>query len=114
MPGTRDGRDIPAWAGRRRQQALEDVRRWYGPHGRLAGDGNEQTGAPCVICEQRIDYSFRETDDSLSVQHVKSRRDYPELTWEPANWRPAHLQCNKAAGAGDSPTRTPSLGVMTR
>jgi hypothetical protein len=46
-----------------------------------------------------IDYNLRERDDSLSVQHVKSQKWYPQLTWERTNWRPAHLLCNKSAGA---------------
>lgn len=116
MPSTASGIDVPAWAGRRRAAALEDVRRWYGPHGRLAGVGNEQTGHPCVLCDQPINYSFRGTDDALSVEHVKSRKHFPELTWEPSNWRPAHLQCNKAAGAGDSSgsTKAPLLGITSQ
>lgn len=32
---------------------------------------------------------------------MKSRKLYPQLTWEPSNWKPAHLDCNKAAGTGE-------------
>lgn len=37
-----------------------------------------------------------------SVDHVLSQRDYPELVWEPGNWRPAHLDCNIRKGANEA------------
>jgi 5-methylcytosine-specific restriction endonuclease McrA len=88
MTGTRNGLDVPGWSGRRAQEALEWVRHKYG-----------RLNAPCCICHMPINYSVRGTDDSLSVQHLKSRKNFPHLTWDQANWRPAHLLCNKSAGA---------------
>jgi hypothetical protein len=93
-----NGLHIPAWNGRRAQQALQWVRHNYGPGGSLATD--KAHGDPCCICHQPINYSARGTDDALTVQHVKSRRDYPQLTWDQRNWKPAHASCNYAAGTG--------------
>ena len=92
-----DGRSVPEWAGRRKVEALERVR----------AEG-ARTGAACVLCDLPIDYSLRYPHpQSCSVQHVKSRKFFPELTWVPSNWAPAHLDCNKAAGPG----HRPGLGV---
>jgi 5-methylcytosine-specific restriction endonuclease McrA len=83
-----NGMSIPAWSGRRRAEALVRVKAL----GRRAS-------AVCCICQQGIDYSLEYPHpQSCSVQHVKSRKAYPHLTWEPGNWEPAHLDCNKAAG----------------
>lgn len=83
------GITIPAWSGRRRAEALAKVRA-----------RGLRDNLPCIICKQGIDYSLEYPHrQSCSVQHLKSRRDYPHLTWEPSNWEPAHLDCNKSAGA---------------
>lgn len=37
------------------------------------------------------------------MQHLKSRKLFPELTWVPSNWAPAHKACNESAGSGDKP-----------
>ncbi|MBM6622655.1 HNH endonuclease [Micrococcaceae bacterium RIT802] len=93
-----NGLSIRPWAGRARSDALALVKR----KGRAAN-------APCSICGQPIDYSLvYPHKQSCSVQHIRSRRDYPELTWEPGNWAPAHLDCNKSEGTGGRP----GLGVM--
>lgn len=94
---TDNGITVPAWSGRRAQQALEQVRRDHRPGGRAATD--RRRGTPCCICDMSIDYTSKGRPDSLTVQHVLSRRDYPHLTWEPSNWKPAHAACNYAAGA---------------
>lgn len=92
-----DGRRIPPWAGRRKTQALERVR---------AEGARDHT--PCVICTLPIDYSLRYPHpQSCSVQHLRSRRDFPEATWDPANWAPSHLDCNLSQGADGRP----GLGV---
>lgn len=36
-----------------------------------------------------------------SVDHVLSRLKYPELTWDIANMRPAHGDCNSSKGAAN-------------
>lgn len=82
---------VPAWAGRRRVEALL----------RVKAEGR-RTEASCCICKQGIDYDLEYPHpQSCSVQHVKSRHAYPHLTWEPGNWKPAHLDCNKAAGVSE-------------
>ena len=83
-----DGLYVPPWSGRRRADALLRVK--------AEGRRREST---CCICKQSIDYSLAYPHpQSCSVQHLKSRKTYPHLTWDPSNWAPAHLDCNKAAG----------------
>lgn len=95
-----DGRHIPEWAGRRRADALALVK----AQGR-------RSKSPCCICKQSIDYSLSYPHpQSCSVQHLRSRKSYPHLTWDRSNWAPAHLDCNKSEGAGD---RLP-LGVVSQ
>lgn len=83
-----NGITIPSWDGRRATAALDKVR--------ARGRRNKER---CCICDQPIDYDLRKDEMACSVQHVKSRIDYPELTWVESNWKPAHLACNKRAGA---------------
>jgi 5-methylcytosine-specific restriction endonuclease McrA len=83
-----EGVTIPAWTGRRRAEALAFVKAM-----------GRRKKSPCFICKQGIDYDLTYPHpQSCSVQHVKSRFNYPHLTWEKSNWEPAHLDCNKAAG----------------
>jgi 5-methylcytosine-specific restriction endonuclease McrA len=93
------GPHIPDWSGRRRAEALA----------RVKAEG-KRTGAPCCICHQGIDYELEYPHpQSCSVQHLQSRKAFPHLTWDPANWAPAHLDCNKSAGA----QQPIDLGVMS-
>ena len=51
------------------------------------------------MCRQPIDYDLRYPNPrSCSVQHVIPKAVRPDLTWNPGNWEPAHLDCNKRAG----------------
>lgn len=85
------GASVPAWAGRRATEALQ----WVRTRGR-------SLKLPCVICGQHIDYTLPATHPhGCTVQHVRSRRDFPELTWARSNWAPAHRECNLSAGPGD-------------
>lgn len=94
-----EGLSIPPWEGRRRADALRYVK----AKGRAEG-------APCCICGQKIDYSLTYPDPaSCTVQHTKSRKYFPHLTWESSLWKPAHASCNQSAGAGEVGT----LGLMT-
>ena len=53
----------------------------------------------CCICEQPIDYALRWPNPrSFSVQHVISRKVRPDLTFDVANCRAAHLDCNQSLG----------------
>ena len=82
------GASIPEWGGRRAQEALRKVK----------AEGRRRR-MPCCICRQRIDYDLvKPHPDACTVQHVKSRKAFPELTWDPSNWGPAHATCNFAAG----------------
>ncbi|NDK30201.1 HNH endonuclease [Nesterenkonia haasae] len=95
-----DGRSIPAWNGRRSQDALAQVK--------ARGKANN---LPCCICEQPIDYDIPSSDpDGCSVQHPKSRALYPHLTWDPLNWAPEHLTCNK----GEGTAATLAIGTTSR
>lgn len=83
-----EGAYIPPWSGRRRTEALAKVK----AEGRAVD-------APCVICDQPINYDLpSEHPQSCSVQHLKPRGQFPELTWEPSNWAPSHSDCNKSEG----------------
>lgn len=56
-----------------------------------------KANAPCVLCGLPINYDLTYPDGaSCSVQHLRSRAQFPELTWVPSNWAPAHLDCNRA------------------
>lgn len=85
------GATIPDWSGRRVTEALAQMKsRW------------RRRKLPCCICGQRIDYSLPSSHPhGCTIQHVKSRRDFPQLTWVRSNWEPAHRECNSSAGAGD-------------
>lgn len=83
---------IPTWSGPRAQKALEQVRAW-----------GQSRDLPCALCGQPIDYSLRKPDQrSCSVQHIKPRRLYPQLTWDPTNWAPSHLGCNSGERRADA------------
>ena len=93
-PPVDSGASIPEWGGRRAQEALEVVK----ARGR-------RLRLPCCICHQAIDYSIESTQpDGCTVQHVKSRKYFPHLTWTPSNHEPAHRRCNTSEGAGDRDT----------
>ena len=78
---------IQPWGGRRARAALARVK---------ARGARNQT--PCCLCEAPIDYRLSYPDPwSCSVEHVLSRLTHPELTWDPGNHAPAHLQCNISA-----------------
>lgn len=83
---------IPTWGGRRAVAALNQVK----------AEGR-RTQAPCCICGQDINYSLPSTEpDGCTVQHIKSRKLFPELTWVPSNWAQAHKSCNESAGSGSN------------
>lgn len=54
---------------------------------------------PCHLCGQPIDYSAENfTRDAFELDHFYPRSTHPELTNDPANFRPSHHQCNRARG----------------
>ena len=78
----------PPWSGRRAKNALIRVK-----------EQGRRDKAPCCICGQPIDYSLEYPHpQTCSVQHVRSQKMYPHLRWDPSNWKPSHLDCNKSAG----------------
>lgn len=81
---------IPDWNGRRATNALQLIR--------TIGARNN---LPCWICHGPIDYTLRYPHRrSCTVQHIIARSIRPDLTWNPANWSQAHLQCNQDYGDG--------------
>ena len=95
------GFSIPGWGGRRAAQALEHVKAM-----------GRRKRTPCCICGQRIDYSLpSKHPHGCTVQHVKPRKFFPELTWAPSNWGPAHNECNTSYGTGE---RDQGAGVTSQ
>ncbi|WP_143738837.1 HNH endonuclease [Microbacterium sp. Yaish 1] len=89
---TTEGMSIPKWGGRRAVEALN----------RVKAEGRRHR-SPCCICGQRINYDLPSTDaNGCTVQHKKSRKLFPALTWDPSNWAPAHKSCNESEGSGES------------
>lgn len=63
----------------------------------------------CHICGMDIDMSLSGRNPwGWSLDHVRSRRDFPELAYDPGNVRPAHMRCNSRKQAGDVPRRPKS------
>lgn len=46
---------------------------------------------PCSWCGEPIDWGAKK---SWAVDHIKNRRDYPELALEPSNLTVVHQACN--------------------
>lgn len=71
----------------------------------------EERNAPCWLCGQPIDYgAISGTPNAFELDHRLPRADYPELTFEPSNFAPAHSSCNRARGKKDVPL---PLGPLT-
>lgn len=81
------------WSGRRAQRALDWCKQHY--------------GWTCWICGHLID------EGDYSVDHIIERSLRPDLTWEPSNWRPAHLRKHPEfscpGNSGRSNQRQPKL-----
>lgn len=98
-----EGLTIPKWGGRRAVAALN-----------LVKTNGRRKRTPCCICRQSINYSLPSTDPSgCTVQHIKSRKMFPALTWDPSNWAPAHKSCNESDGDGSTgeDTGVSSFGI---
>lgn len=70
----------------------------------------EAVNAPCYLCGQPINYAQRGTRDSLEIEHVIPTSKQPELMYDRANLRPAHLSCNRAKSDG---APQPELGELS-
>lgn len=67
-------------------------------------DACEKDQLPCWLpwCGKPIDYSLRSPHpDSWSLDHAIPVSERPDLAEDPANFRPAHLTCNKQRGTTD-------------
>lgn len=87
---------VPAWVGGRSQRARRQCQQMY--------------GWTCHLCGKPI------TDPKdYSVDHVIPRSVAPALTWDPSNWRPAHLGkhpdlgCPGNRGRGTKPIASQSI-----
>lgn len=82
---------VPAWTGDRRAAAVD----WC----------KANLGYICGYCGHEIE------DWDYSVDHILKRSDYPELTWDKANWRPMHRRkkpawnCPGNSGLGNQQRR---------
>lgn len=67
--------------------------------------------ARCWLCLQPIDYAAPAgSPDAFELDHYYPRAEFPELTWERSNYRPAHSSCNRSRGKRDAPI---ALGPTT-
>jgi 5-methylcytosine-specific restriction endonuclease McrA len=66
---------------------------------------------PCHLCGGVIDYDAPATDPQhFQLDHIKSRKKFPELEHDPTNWAPAHARCNKHKQEGDA---APGIGLTS-
>lgn len=82
MTGTQVPNKARAWRGRAVTQAREymlKTKRWPA-----------KCGQGCGVKVYK--------EDNWVVGHIKPRAIYPELTWEPSNWRIEHRKCSDATG----------------
>jgi 5-methylcytosine-specific restriction endonuclease McrA len=50
-----------------------------------------------------IDYTLPKTDpEHFQLDHIKSRKRFPRLEFDPNNWAPAHASCNKHKSDNDA------------
>lgn len=92
--------DVKPWSGKQRTMVLRECKVLW-----------EREKLPCSICHQPIDYGLEYPDGrSCSIEHIKSRSMYPELTWDATNWAPAHLDCNRQNNNQDNL----DIGVTSR
>lgn len=79
---------------------------------RIATSLQRRHAQPCIICQQRIDYTLpADHPEAFTVEHIRPRSTHPHLELDPANCAPAHARCNKARGNRDLPQ---GLGIMSR
>lgn len=72
----------------------------------------EEEHARCWLCGQPIDYAAPVGHvDSFELDHFYTVSAHPELQEDPANFRPAHMLCNRQRGDGPP---MPSLGSLSR
>lgn len=92
---------VPPWSGARMMKVVAEQKRIHA-----------HRNSPCFLCGQSIDYRALPDDlHRFSVEHIIPRSIRPDLTWEPSNWAPAHMDCNKRKGNRDAP---PPLGKPSR
>lgn len=85
--------DVAEWGGSRAVAATAEFKA-----------ESEACAAPCWLCQQPIDYAAPAgTPDAFELDHYYPRSEYPELTWDPSNFRAAHSSCNRARGKRDAP-----------
>lgn len=70
---------VPAWSGRKVQEARALVSRYL--------------PTACGKCGHQVT-----AKDRWVVGHKKDRITHPHLTWEPSNWQAEHRACSDASG----------------
>ncbi len=64
---------------------------------------HQELSSVCWLCRQPINYEAPgHHPDSFEPDHFLPRNDYPELTLEWDNLRPAHCSCNRSRGKKDA------------
>ena len=65
----------------------------------------EALNLPCRCCGLPIDYAAPPNDpDAFELDHVISRKARPDLAYDPSNFAPSRHACNRAKGAGPTPS----------
>jgi hypothetical protein len=65
----------------------------------VARNPDGSTGAPCIICHERIDYHLKYPHPlSWSLEHIVSVKDHIELLMDRTVWASAHFSCNSMKG----------------
>lgn len=64
----------------------------------------ELHATPCWLCGKPIDYNAKaNTPNAFELDHAQSVRDFPELVYEPSNFRASHHLCNRRRGVSTIP-----------
>lgn len=63
----------------------------------------EKYDVPCHLCGDKIDYTLDDGRDpnAFECDHFYPRSKRPELAYDPANFRAAHMDCNRSRGDDD-------------
>ncbi len=65
----------------------------------------KRNGWPCGVCGEALDWTSR-----VTVDHIKERKEYPELAYEPTNLQCTCHPCNTRKSAARRQRNRPEIG----